>query len=389
MKWRPVVLLLLPSLLMAAEAKAQRSDSWAWKEYLMWWVKDGPAPPPMATQAPASSPALLPGVLGQPDTTVLLGGAKTDQRIQSGGRFTFGRWLNAAPCIGVEGSYLFLGKQNRSSSVANDGSSFLTNPFYDMAPGMTGPSANYLTAPGPGNSGTATLTTSHQLQGAELNGVVLLKEDCVQTWSLLAGYRFLYVNEGLSFATTQNDDVSYFPGQFVNTFDQFSTRNYFHGGQIGVRGEWNRGRWFFGSTLKMAFGATHEVLRIQGASTTNTGPNYLTQIPVTTGPGGIYAQPTNIGRYDRDRFAVLPEVTLRVGLQVVAHLRVFVGYNFLYLSQLARPGNQIDGAVNSTQLISFNGLPSGPLIGAARPAAHLNSSSYWAQGFNIGGQFAW
>jgi hypothetical protein len=222
-----------------------------------------------------------------------------------------------------------------------------------------------------------------------LNALCALPEGDSHIWHLLVGYRFFNVNEDLTFVTSQQDDVNFFPGQFVNTFDQFETKNYFHGGQVGLRCRWTRGPWSLGSTVKVAMGNSHQVLNVRGTSTTNTGLNYLSQIPVTTVAGGIYAQPTNIGQYERDRFAVLPEVSLQLGLQLTSHVRTFAGYTFMYMSSVARPGNQVDGTINSTQLVSFTGVPTGPLNGEPRPAPIFHSTDYWTQGINVGIEFMW
>lgn len=388
MKWASVCLVLL-AVPLSGEARAQSADTWITAEALVWWAKNGPAPVPLATTAPAASPALFAGALGNPDTTVVLGGSSIDHPVQVGGRFTIGHWLAGDSSLGFEANYLFLAKTSESRTIGVNGPDILATPFFDAAPTVQLPNANYLAASGPPNNGTATLASSHLLQGGELNGLWKLSEGTDSTWSLLAGYRSLHVAEELTFTTTQVDNFNFFPGQFVNTFDQFETKNYFNGGQIGLRGEWSYGCWFFGSTVKVAIGDSHQVLRVRGTSTTNTGLNYLTQIPVTTVPGGVYAQPTNIGDYERDRFAVLPEVSLRLGLQVSQHVRTFVGYNFMYLSSVARPGNQIDGTINSTQLVSFTGVPTGPLVGEPRPAPIFESTDYWVQGANFGLEFAW
>jgi hypothetical protein len=42
----------------------------------------------------------------------------------------------------------------------------------------------------------------------------------------------------------------------------------------------------------------------------------------------------------RDPFAVLPEGQVRLGFQVNDSLSAFVGYDFLYMSNVARPGSQ-------------------------------------------------
>ena len=59
----------------------------------------------------------------------------------------------------------------------------------------------------------------------------------------------------------------------------------------------------------------------------------------------MFAQPTNIGHYSRNVFAVVPEVGLSVGFEVTAWLRLSLGYNFLYWSDVVRPGEQIDRVI--------------------------------------------
>src|SRR5262249_15174735 len=81
-------------------------------------------------------------------------------------------------------------------------------------------------------------------------------------------------------------------------------------------------------------GSTAEVVDVAG-STVIAPPG---QVP-TVGNGGLLAQPTNSGHFSRDQFAVVPEVGINVGYQVTEHLRAFVGYSFLYWSNVARPGD--------------------------------------------------
>jgi hypothetical protein len=373
------------TLAAANSANAQNIETWATGETLLWWVKEGPAPVPLAAVTPATTMG-NPGALDNPDASVVLGGSDIDHGLQVGGRFTLGR-MNHDEGHGVETNFLFLGQSSNSQTVIGDGTSFLSNPF--EVPTYNFQTANQLAIPG-GSTGSATLTNSHQLYGAELNGLWSLLEDDRGSWRLIGGYRFMNVEENLTFSTYQLGTApAFFPGQFVNTLDEFETSNSFHGGQVGLRGEWTHGVWIFGSTLKVALGNTHEVLRISGETTTNSGTYLTTMIPVTTVPGGLYAQPTNIGEYSRDRFAVLPEVMLRVGLQVTPRLRTFVGYDFMYLSSIARPGNQLDGQINPTYFTSFSGVPTGPLVGEARPAPQFQSTDYWAQGVNLGVEFLW
>ena len=59
-------------------------------------------------------------------------------------------------------------------------------------------------------------------------------------------------------------------------------------------------------------------------------------------------------------------------------IRAYVGYTFLYLSNVSRAGSQIDPVVNSSQ------IPPGTLMGAARPAFIRQDTDFWAKGINFG-----
>ncbi len=79
-----------------------------------------------------------------------------------------------------------------------------------------------------------------------------------------------------------------------------------------------------------------------------------------------------IGRYSVDRFAVAPEAQFNVGYQFTPWIRGQVGYNFLFLSSVARPGNQIDNTYD----------------GVTHPTVPMTSSTYWGQGLNLSLQFS-
>lgn len=370
---------------------------WASGEVLMWWTKPGPAPVPLATTFPPSRrtgpvPSVV-GALGETGTVVVLGGAPIDDPVQVGGRFTLGRWLDFDSNLGTEASFLFLSPANTSDTVTSTGAFYLTNPYLAVASGSQTNTSNILmsgvigTRPN-GSFGLATLTSNRQVYGAEWNALWSAPQANGFSWQLLGGYRFFNLDEQLAL-TTMKSNRTLFSGQFMNTTDKFQTQNFFNGGQLGLNGEWSSGGWFFGTTFKLAAGSTHEELEILGTTTTNTGRGLHTKIPVTTVPGGIYAQPTNIGEYSHDRFALLPEVAVRMGVQMTPRVRYFVGYNFLYLSSVVRPGNQIDGGINPTQLVSATGVPTGPLVGPARPTPLFEESKFWAQGLTFGGEFTW
>jgi hypothetical protein len=59
-----------------------------------------------------------------------------------------------------------------------------------------------------------------------------------------------------------------------------------------------------------------------------------------------------------------------------------VGYNFLYWSNVIRPGNQVDRVINPNLLPPANGLG-----GPNRPTFEFHGSDFWAQGVSFGLEF--
>jgi hypothetical protein len=64
-------------------------------------------------------------------------------------------------------------------------------------------------------------------------------------------------------------------------------------------------------------------------------------------------------------------------------VRLFSGYDLLYWSRVARPGEQIDLAVNPTQ------LPPGTLAGVARPIPTGRDTDLLLQGLTSGIELRW
>jgi hypothetical protein len=187
--------------------------------------------------------------------------------------------------------------------------------------------------------------------------------------SLLAGFRYIELNESLSIV---RDTFCLTPGcgdGVTTVSDNFGTRNRFFGGQVGVDYEYRTGRWIFGANGKVALGDMYQSVAINGVTAGNPA-EIPAGGPVTLGPTGLLAQGSNSGRFHRDRFAVVPEVGLKVGYQITDNLSVFAGYSVLYMSDVVRPGEQIDLVVDKN--------------GNLHPRVPFRGSGVWIQGFNGG-----
>jgi len=430
---------------------------WGDGEYLLWWVKGAHLPPllitgnPSAAFAPTSS-VPVPGGLALVTTatsgnvsaplslsqTIVGNGFEQDRR--DGGRFTLGYWLDADQTFGVEGSYFVLPWHSTHLTGASNGSPTLAIPFVNAATGqetsytIAQPSGTVIsttdlfiggfpvvhvadTTTTTGISGGVAIVSSSQLQGAEANGIWSALRGPEYSLDLLAGFRYVQLDDSLSLASTviqtqtQTTVSLGIPGvpastllnnftSQVNRADRFEAHNNFYGGQVGARGEYRFGSLFFRAAGKVALGTMTERVDISGATVSSTTTTITPQTfplagfpigtaagpPVTTQTnqhsfGGLFAQPSNSGG-TRNTFAVVPEANLKVGFDFTERLRGTVGYSFLYMSEVVRADEQIDRAINPGLLASP------PVVGTPlRPTFQFQKTDYWAQGLDFGLEF--
>lgn len=342
-------------------------------EFLLWWPK-AQGLPPLVTGSRSGGPP----VFGNPSTSLLVGGHMFENQDAAGGRFTIGASINSAETVGVEAVYFFLGSRTLSDTIRsqnNSAAESLGLPFVNSATGQR--DAFIVAAPGVSN-GSVYIGSTTRVQGAEGNFVANLYNGQTLKINGIMGYRYMQVNEGIAIEDmrTQIGGTS----AYGPIYDGFDGHNQFNGGQLGLHADITHGIVFCELTGKVAIGMTSEVVKIDGATTIYTpGVGGVTS---QTLPGGVYALPSNMGRYSRGDFAVLPEGIFKIGLKLGDVSRFFVGYNFLYLSDVARPADQIDRTLNPVQIPSLN--PGGAFVGADRPRVPFIRSDFWTQGLIIG-----
>lgn len=370
-------------------------------EYLLWWTK-GSQVPPLLTTSPPNGANGIDGTV--PGSTILIGGEDLDAASRSGARFGLVYWLDDCASYGFDARYFFTGTQTTTITVPslqpNGTDVSLFRPFF--APNvftfnnvaLPGPFREQVTANGIA-SGAFTARSTSYFWGAEAN-----YRDCLFCWAngpsmfrtdLLVGFRYLHLNEDLKLTedairrTPSRDFPDEIVGTRIQLYDQFSTTNDFYGGQIGTSIGYVRNRWTADLRATVALGSNRQKLEIDGGQT--RGP--LAGGGTFTAVGGLLALPTNIGEYERNVLSVVPEIGLNVGYQVTDHWRAFVGYNFLYWSNVIRPGDQIDTIVDVTRVPRFvppgvNVPPDGP-----RPAVLFQNTDFWAQGVSFGAEYRW
>jgi hypothetical protein len=294
--------------------------------------------------------------------------------VEGGARVFVGGWFNCDHTFGMAGSLFVLGQQSANFSVVDptaNGGLVINEPVAGA------PFGTLVSAPGI-ETGNVFVSATSQLWGGDIDFLFNVYRANNLTINLLGGYRYLRLDESLDIdansqlfvATTYFDNfgnavLTAPAGSTVRVIDHFNTRNEFNGGQIGTQLSYLWGRWSITGTAEVAIGATHEVVNVNGFTTI-----FPTNGPPASFSGGNFAT-QQIGRYWTDRFALAPQAQLKIGYQITPWMRAEVGYDFLFLSSVARPGNQIDN--------TFDGV--------SHPSVPLTGSSYWAQGLNLGLQF--
>jgi len=417
-------------------------------EYLLWWF-DGMDTPPLVTQSDPVDGGVLPnpGIPGDnPSTVVLFGGDDLLDESRSGGRVLFGVWIDDAGRQGIEFDYLRFGTETLTFSAAGeDGNPTISRPFFDLFPDDDDDGVIDIPPGGPSEA-------AEQVSSAILDGRVTVRiesnfesfgirfrhnlccsggcstgcGDCVSCGGgvgcggavgcgsgvgfgggtrrvdLLTGFRYAKLEESLSIRedlVVDADDAGTPPPgliippdgtQFI-VQDLFKTENEFVGGELGFLWEIERRRWTLELLSKLAIGSTRQRARIAGSTQVVTVP------PTVPAPdpsaGGLLAQSSNIGSYERDEFSVMPEIGFTLGYRFSPRLRLSAGYTLLYWTNVLRPGDQIDREINGTLIPDFDatGAPvmPGALVGPLRPAFEFQNTNLWAHGINLGGELRW
>ncbi len=343
-------------------------DLWAEIDYRLYWLRP----------APVNQPLIASG--GQ----ALIGGRDVEYGRMNGLGVGVGTWLNERHTFGL-GVGGFMTEQRKQFAAVNSspgGAPQLVRPFTDAL--LAQPAQVFISDPGR-LAGGAFAAFGARLSGLELYGIRNLYYHCGDRVDLVVGGRYLDLNEFLEFtqvtrplgaATVQFNRTPFGAGSVLTLTDRFRTRNQFYGGTIGLRGEYHLGLAFLSLGVKAGVGNNHQTIDIDGRSRV---------AGVAPLPGGLFAvQGANLGRQSVDRIALLTEVGATFGVQVTGRVKVIAGYDFIYLNNTARPGQQIDPVVN-TRL-----LPTSPLFGTVSgltsPIPTGARDDFYAHGVRLGAE---
>jgi hypothetical protein len=352
-------------------------------EYL-GWVMEGMNSPALVTTSPAGTPQNQAAILGFNGTSTLFGGEFNDS-FRSGARVQGGWYVDPSRYWAIGGDYYQLFGDGDSFSANTATNAILGRPFFDIIAGrQTAQLASFPARV----SGDVNVTTDTQLRsfGIHIQADAInapgaqsqIASSCGREPRLdwLLGYRYVSLEDEINITENLTSLVNNAQGT-INLRDQFETENSFQGIEIGAIREIPMGRFWFETVTKVALGNNTQQVRINGST-------QLVEAGVPeTFTGGLLAQRSNIGIYEREEFAVVPELGATLGFHVTPRFSLTVGYTFVYFSNVVRAGDQIDTDLNPGLIP----IEDDPLTGPLRPQFIFRQNDFYAHGITAGGDF--
>ena len=343
--------------------------AWARAEYLLWWTR-GIDTPALATTSVSGTTQANAGVLGLSTTEVLFGESDLATASRSGGRFSLGFWLDPCHCTALDISYTRLGDESESFSESESSFPILSRPFFNT---QNDANESHLVAFPDVVSGSLDVALSTEFQTFEILFRRKVERGPASSLEYLWGYRYAELNDGLRMSESTLLLSPAAQGATISLFDQFDTANEFHGGEFGFVKQWLSAPCVFSEFVaKVALGGTQSNVEVSGETTSTVGGSS------SLAPGGLLSQASNIGQREKQSFSAIAELGFKLRRRFTPRVVGTFGYTFIYWSEVARVGDQLDLAVNTTQ------IPPGTLSGEARPAPRLDTTSFWAQGISVG-----
>lgn len=359
------------------------SPIWFQWETLLYKV-DGYNTPALVTRSPAGTAPTDIGILGRQSTSTIFGGNTLGDGLRVGGRLTGGFWFDKCRKVGLQGELFALtGGDDDDFRTRFGGNSIVARPFFNEATGQQ--DAEILNMPGvalgefDANFSSRIYSAAPALRfnlcccGNQCDPCNPCSAQSQSRFDFLLGYRYFHVGETAQlYERFEPDNGLFADGTSYEFFDEYRTSNNFHGIELGF--DWMRQRRRFYSQLTgtVALGQVNRRTEISGFSNFDV-PGF------SSGEfaGGFYSSAQEQGSTSDRGFAVLPQARIKIGYCITPSLRVFAGYDVLYLGSVVRPGSIIDTSIDPADLLVDQPA-------ARRVQRDLPDDEFWMQGVSIG-----
>jgi hypothetical protein len=348
--------------------------------------------PALVTSAPIGTPLAVAATLGDPDTTVTSGEEEVGKEWRSGIQVRGGVWLDPWQQLAITGDYFNVGEDRYRFTDALSSGRIIARPFYDFE--ANEPGRDFANVPGQ-LFGSARVRVDDEFEGAgaSLQHCLFQAVDCCDSdrtvrLDVLAGYRFYRYWSGLdaehTFVATPGEnmfpDIS--PGDSGLVEDHFDAFNEFHGGELALDLRLKQGRWWIEGLARVALGANRRSIDVDGLTSTAAGGVLQS---VLSG-GMLTSEVTNFGRRADTDTAVIPELRVGIGCQLMPRVSVRMGYEVVVWDNVLQAASHLPPNLVSDP----RNLP--PIVagGSEHPEfPGLQESTLVAHGFDIGLEFAY
>ena len=352
---------------LAAGCDSDGCGNLGWSEFdtLLWWGRGLNGSPVIVG---GNSPSVLP-------TNPLLGGTDnplgTDMLV--GLRGNVGFWLDDCQQYGIGGRAWGIVSNDSEQVITNGGNSTGISFFNTSLNQPDTYLVNLDRGPFGKNVGEIGVTNELDVFSGDIYGRALLLGDRYNRTDLIGGYTFLRLDSGYGLRSKVTDGWTDAPPPVttVTTIrDQFSTKNEFHGGHVGLQSNITRGRLGFGLMGKVAMGNMTSTSVISGSYNQVPPPPSAPDIQSR----GLFAQSSNIGTVTRDVFTFIPEMNGKMRYQI-GRFQVGVGYTLVVLPEVAIAASQVDTNVDALGIINPP---------TTSPVNRFNTESYFLHGIDLG-----
>ncbi|MBM3966137.1 MAG: hypothetical protein FJ308_13895 [Planctomycetes bacterium] len=342
---------------------------WADFDTLLWWGR-----------SQTNSPVILGGNSPNALPTNAIGGGlnhPVGNDLLVGLRANLGFWLDDCENYGFGGRAWGMLSNGTNQTFTNGGNSTGIG-FFNTS--LNQPDAYVVNLDrGVFGANTGTITVANEIDAfsGELYGRALLIGDRNNRTDLIGGYTFLRLDSGYSLSSSVLDGWTDTPppvGTVTSITDQFSTKNTFHGGHIGLMNDLRRGRVGFSLLGKIAMGDMESTSIISGTFSQVPPPPAVPDYQNR----GLFAQNSNIGSITRNSFTFIPEMNARMRYQL-GRAQLGVGYSLIVLPQVAMATSQIDPNIDALAI---------PTQTTTTPLPNFNLESYFLHGLDLGVSFA-
>jgi len=350
-------------------SRTASSSGWLETESILWWGKGIQGIPLVVG---GNTPQEIP-------TNVLAGGINqpTGTDLQVGMRLNAGIWLDDCENFGVGGRVWGIFSDGTTTTFPAGGNSTGV-PYFNTSAGFAGLPFIYnvneagATPADGANVGTIQVKSDLDLIASELYVRSLLAKSGNSRVDLITGYTFVRLDSELGLRSQVTDGLN---GNFVQNGtvstiqDNFSTKNQFHGGHIGLSHELTKGRFSFSALGKVALGNMQQSSNVNGNFAITNTPS------PANGNRGLFAQSSNSVLLNRNQFTFLPEAGAKIKYQL-GRAQFGVGYTMLLFPSVAMAASQMDSNIDLNGVIA-----NAPILS---PAPKFTSEAFFLHGIDLG-----